>query len=158
MAKKATRLLLWTTGIGLFILSATVLAAVLLADAEPPGFETDPEWLHVKLSGSLRESPGAENLLVDPVDMPPLTTEVASAIRHAAQDDDIAGLFLELYPLSLGWASTQEIRDAIGELSAAGKPCRVWADTLMNKEYYLASACSEVYAPPNALMLVNGLA
>lgn len=158
MAKKATRLLLWTTGIGLFILCATAAAAVLLADAEPPGFEQDPEWLHIKLSGSLRESPGAENLLVDPVDMPPLTTEVASAIRHAAQDDDVKGIFLELYPVSLGWASTQEIRDAISELTAAGKPCRVWADTLMNKEYYLASACSEIYVAPNALMLVNGLA
>ena len=158
MAKKATRLLLWTTGIGLFILCATVVAAVLLADAEPPGFEDDPEWLHIKLSGSLRESPGAENLLVDPVDMPPLTTEVAAAIRHAAQDDEVAGVFLELYPISLGWASTQEIRDALGELAEAGKPCRVWADTLMNKEYYLASACSEIHVAPNALMLVNGLA
>lgn len=157
MARKATRLLLWTTVIGLFILVATVAAAVLLADAEPPGFEQEPEWLHVKLSGSLRESPGAENLLVDPVDMPPLTTEVAAAIRHAATDEDVKGLFLELYPVSLGWSSTQEIRDAIGVLQAAGKPCRVWADTLTNKEYYLASACGEIFVAPNALMLVNGL-
>ena len=53
LAKKATRLLLWTTAIGLFILIATVAAAFLLADAEPPDFEQEPEWLHVKLSGSL---------------------------------------------------------------------------------------------------------
>ncbi len=157
MAKKSTRLLLWTTAFGLVILVATVAAVVLLADAGPPGFEQDPKWLRVKVSGGFDEAPGTENLLVDPVDMPPLTTEVAAAIRHAATDDEVAGLLLEIYPTAMGWASTQELRDALAVFAASGKPCRAWADALMNKEYYLASACGEVQAAPNGLVLVNGL-
>jgi protease IV len=157
VAKKATRLLLWTTAIGLLILAATTVAVFMLTDAGPPSFDEEPEWLHVKMSGQMAESPGADGLLVDPLDMPPLTTELSAAIRHAATDDEISGLFIEIYPLAMGWAATQEIRDAIDVFVESGKPCRAWADALMNKEYYLASACTRLEAAPTGIILVNGL-
>ncbi len=156
--KKGSKLLIWIAAIGVFIVVASTIGVALLLDAGGPGLEGEPEFLHVRVNSSLTDAPGAESMLVDPADLPPLTTELTALLRDAATDDDIKGLFLDIEGVGVGWAQTQELRDAIGAFQAAGKPCIAWADTYSNKEYYLATACGTVYAPPTGLTLINGLA
>ena len=158
MAKKGSRLLLWISAIGLLILLAVVVGVALLLDADPPGLDDEPQWLHAKINGSISDAPGTEAMLVDPADLPPLTTELTAVLRDAADDDDIAGLFLEVQGVGVGWAQAQELRDALLAFQETGKPCVAWSDGLSNKEYYLASACKELHAPPTAITLVHGLA
>ena len=157
MATQGSRLLLWITALGLVIVAAVAVAVVLLLDAKPPGLSTEPQWLHAKVSGSLSDAPTSGSMLADPSDMPPLTTELTAAIRHAATDEAVEGLLLEVRPADVGWAQLQEIRSALQDFQDAGKPCMAWADAFSNKEYYLATACGEVHAPPTAITLVNGL-
>ncbi|MDG1482990.1 MAG: signal peptide peptidase SppA [Myxococcota bacterium] len=158
MAKtKSTRLLLWLAGIGALIMVAATVAVVLLLQDGTPGFDED-QWLHVRFSPMLTDAPGNEGMLVDPADLPPLTSELSAALEHAATDDSVTGLLIDLAPIGIGWAGTQELRDAILAFKDSGKPCIVWSDQFTNMEYYLATACDDIRLPPAGITLVNGLA
>ena len=157
MAKKQTRLLLIVATLGALIMVASVVALVLLMQSDLPSLDGKPRWLKARIAGRMVEAPGNEALLVDPLDLPPLTTELTAALRSAAEDDDIKGVYLELGPVAGGWASVQEIRDALLVVRDAGKPCVVWADVLTTKEYVLASPCT-IHMAPAGLIFVEGLA
>ena len=157
MAKtKSTRLLLWLAGIGVLIMVAVTVAVVLLLQDGAPGFD-DEQWLHLRFSPMMADAPGNEGLLMDPADMPPLTSELSAAILHAATDESTPGLLIEMTPIAVGWAGTQELRDALVAFQDSGKPCIVWGDQFTNREYYLASACDDIRLAPAGITLVNGL-
>ncbi len=142
----------------LAVVAAGIGVGVLLGrsgDADEPSAKRG--YLEVALGGQLADAPGDVGFVMDPADFPPLVTEVSARIRQAAGDEDITGLYLEVGGSSLGWAATQEIRDAIAAFSASGKPCHVWAQELDNKGYALASACANIHLAPAGLVLVNGL-
>lgn len=156
--KPGNALVYWLLGFGFLIFMSVVVGVALLIDVEPPSLTSESGWLHVKASSSIVDTPGTSNSLSDPSDLPPLTTELARAIRDAATDEDVEGLFLEVRPSGMGWAQLQELRRAVLAFQEGGKPCRAFADGFSNKEYYLASACGEVHAPPTAITMVTGLA
>jgi protease-4 len=120
------------------------------------GGMTEAGYLEVKIDGSLADAPGDVGFAVDPSDFPPLVTEVAAGIRRAAADDQVKGLYLEIEGVGNGWASVQELYDAVAVFTASGKPCHAYGETFDNKAYYLASACKEVYIAPAGLLLLNG--
>lgn len=157
MAKKNTRLLLWLGALGILIAASVGIAAVLLLQDGPPSFSDEPQWLHTKISGSLTDAPTTGGLFDDPSDLPPLTSELSRAIREAADDPNISGLFLDIEGVGVGWAQAQELRDAISAFTAADKPCVAWSEQLSNKEYYLASACGDIRLMPAGITLVNGI-
>ena len=95
-------------------------------------------------------------LFRSPNDMPPLSTEVAAAIRKAAKDDRITGLYLDIEGAPGGWASLQELREAIASFPPE-KPCYAYSEGFENKTYYLATACKNVYLPPGGYSMVTGL-
>ena len=107
----------------------------------------DPKWLHVEVDGAVSESPGSDGLLVDPKRLPPLSSELATAIRDAATDEQVKGIWLDIQGGGLGWAQIQSLRDALVAFQAGGKPCVAWAPALSNNEYYLASAAPEAGSP-----------
>jgi protease IV len=158
MAGKGTRLLLWITALGLLILVAGGVAAYLLMGDGAPRMAENERWLHLRTSSGTSDAPGNEGFLMDPNLMPALTTEVTRALRDAAVDPTVKGLFLEIQPVGQGWGQVEELRDAVTAFRDAGKPCVALADAYTNKEYYLASACGEIYLSPGGITLVNGLA
>ncbi|MFN7143300.1 MAG: signal peptide peptidase SppA, partial [Myxococcota bacterium] len=154
---RGARLLIGISVMGLVTLGAAAAGLVFFArDGLPGGGVTADSFLEVSLEGALSDAPGDVGFVVDPKDFPPLVTEVAANIRRAAKDDRIQGLYLEVGSIGAGWAATQEIRDAVADFSASGKPCHAYGETFDNKAYYLASACENVYIAPAGLMLLNG--
>ncbi len=158
MAKKGSQLLLWIIVISLLITVATGISVSLILGAGTPIMSESSAWLHLRITPTIEESPGSEGLMVDALDMPPLSTEVSAAILHAADDPEIEGLFVEIGSLGVGWAQADEMRAAMLAFSEVGKPCVAWAHTLTNREYFLATGCEEIHLAPAGLTLVNGLA
>lgn len=157
-AHRGTRLLLWITAIGLVVMVAGTVAAVLLTQGGGgPLADNEGRWLYVDVA-SLSDSPGTPGLFDDPSDLPPLTTELTALLRDAAVDPEVPGLVVAVGAGGIGWAQTQEVRDALLEFREAGKPCIAWAEDYGNREYYLATACSEIHVAPTGLVLPNGLA
>lgn len=152
------RLLLWLAVFGLLALVGLgVGTALLVGSGGGSPLSAHEGWLQWKVAPGLSDAPTAGSPFDDPLDLPPLTTEVAAAIRAAGEDPDITGLFLQVIGVDLGWSQTQELRDAVVDFRASGKPCVAWSSALTNKEYYLASACGDIRLAPAGLTLVNGL-
>ncbi len=58
----------------------------------------------------------------------------------------------------MGWARLQEIRRHLEHFNASGKFSIAYMKQGGEKEFYLATACSKVYAPPTASLTLKGFA
>jgi protease-4 len=87
----------------------------------------------------------------------PTLYQVVSALRAAAHDDRIESLVLHIEDLDWGWAKIAEVREAIKDFRASGKPVYANLSGGGEKEYLLAAAANQVSAPPLAVLWLNGL-
>lgn len=85
-----------------------------------------------------------------------------TSIRKATADDRIAGMFItgNLFPgdFGSGFAALREVRDAIEEFKAAGKPVLAYGTYPGTREMYLMSAANEIVLNPLGLVWLPGLA
>jgi protease-4 len=155
--KKSTRLLIWTSILGFLLAIAFAIAVLLLVSFDGGLPSSGPRTLVLELEGELPDGPIQGAFIFDEADFPPLLTELSQVIRHAAEDEDIDGIYMELRPMGIGLAGVQELADALHTFRESGKPCTVQSDMLGNKEYLLASACGAIHLAPAGVALVNGL-
>jgi protease-4 len=84
---------------------------------------------------------------------------VVESLDRGATDPKIKAVLLRVSSLSdSGWGKVQELRDAIARFRKSGKPAYAHLEVCGNREYYLATACSKIYAVPTAILDVSGLA
>ena len=87
---------------------------------------------------------------------------VTRALRAAAKDERIAGLLLKgsLTPSGYGsgYAALKDVRTALEEFRAAGKPVKAYLTFAQTKDYYLASVANEIILDPYGMILLPGLA
>jgi protease IV len=87
---------------------------------------------------------------------------VLEALRAARKDDRIRGLLLigNLKPQDYGsgYAALGEVRQALREFRATGKPVIAYAENMDTRDYYLMSAASEVVLHPFGMVWMPGLA
>ena len=107
--------------------------------------------LTIKLSGQIAEIPQGRFSPV--VSLPELTL----ALRKAAVDPRIKGICVKIDPLSCGWSKLQEIRRHVEHFKASGKYSIAYLERASEKEMYLASSFSEIYAPPSASVSLRGI-
>jgi protease-4 len=78
--------------------------------------------------------------------------------RKAKTDKRISAVMLDIDMSEAGWAKSEEIRDAITDFRASGKPVYAYMETGLNKDYYIASACDKIFVPPPGELFTIGLA
>lgn len=83
--------------------------------------------------------------------------KICENFRKAAYDPRVSGIYLQIEPLSCGWGKVDEIRRHILDFKKSGKFVVCYVPVCGEKEYYLASACGEVYMPPSAYVGLYGL-
>ncbi len=149
--------LLALTGVGALVFVGSIGAVAWTLMGEQTAEVEDGSWLHVPLAGALSDSPQPGGLFDEPGDLPPVPVEIAAAIRKAASDDRIDGVYLDMKGASGGYATFTELRSALVDLRAAGKPCVAYGECWYSAGYYLASACDTVLAAPAGATFVNGL-
>jgi len=88
----------------------------------------------------------------------PTVWEVVRGLHHAAEDPRIEALVLHLGAVDWGWAKVAEVRRAVAEFRAAGKPVYASLSGGGEREYLLASSAGTISTPPLATLMVNGLA
>jgi protease-4 len=80
------------------------------------------------------------------------------SLDRAATDPKVRAVVVRVSVLpDSGWGKVQELRDAITRFRKSGKPAYAHLEIGGNKEYYLATACTKIYAVPSALLDVTGL-
>jgi len=130
----------------------------LRLERQPPwAYVPDGSVLSIDLGGSLPEvapapspfSVGAASVLSLPV--------FTESLRKAAVDPRITGVFLRVSTLTCGWAKLAELRRSIESFCKSGKYSVAYLELAQEREFYLASACEEVYAPDSAYVSLRGL-
>ncbi len=150
---------------GCFLLFIGFLAAIAAMGGDEqatPAFERG-SYLVFDLSTNIADAP-------DPVDLSALGARSGTlqlrtatrALRAAAQDERIAGVFItgELTPAAFGsgYAALKEVRAALNEVKAAGKPISAYLTYATTKSYYLASAATDLAMDPYGVLIMPGLA
>lgn len=88
--------------------------------------------------------------------------QITNALRVAAKDDRIAGIFMSGHLTSAGYgsgfAALKEVRAALAEFKATKKPIVAYVDFATTRDMYLASAADEVVLDPFGMVFMPGLA
>ena len=81
------------------------------------------------------------------------------AMDTAATDSHVTGLVVRIGPLETGWAKLEEMRNHLLSFRKSGKPsvCYLGYDGIQNPEYYLASACQQIWLVPTAPVSIRGM-
>ena len=118
--------------------------------------------LHLKLEGPISER-GMDNPFED-YDLGPFMPEGAmgvrglvKAIEAAKTDEKIKGIYLDIKDLQAGFASVQEIRNALVDFKKSGKFIYSYSELYSQKAYYLATAATKLYMNPQGGMEFKGL-
>lgn len=83
--------------------------------------------------------------------------QLKQAIEHAAGDDKIEGIYVEVGEPLTGFSTLEEIRHALLEFRESGKWVVAYNETMSEAAYYLSSAADEVYLNPYGEIEFNGL-
>lgn len=147
----------------------TVLVTGYSGKREVPASVETGSWLILDLADPVQDAPLQSQGLEDFAEAlresgrrALQTRQVIRALQAAAADDDIAGLLLAgqdpAFARSTGFATLQEIRDAVVAFRVAGKPVKAFLSVADARDYYLASAAGEITLDPFGAILLPGLA
>lgn len=87
--------------------------------------------------------------------------EVITTLGKAAKDPNIKGLVALVEPSDIGFADVQDLRTAIANFRASGKPTVAFSPDLgvqASREYYLASAFGDIWLQPSGTVGLTGFA
>jgi len=88
----------------------------------------------------------------------PGMNEILHNIDKASKDSKIKGILVENGLLPSGWATTEEIRDALTKFREKGKFVISYSDYILTQEcYYLATAADKIYINPGSMVEFKGL-
>jgi len=85
-----------------------------------------------------------------------------TALREAAQDKRISGLYLHgnlvTSGFSSGYGPLKELREAIQDFQKSGKPVIAYIGDAANRDYYLMSVADQILLNPYGVLAFRGLA
>ena len=83
--------------------------------------------------------------------------QILSCIEKAKTDERIKGIFLELSEVYSGYATVEEIRNALINFKTSGKFIYTYADMISQKAYYLATVSDSLILNPMGMFDFRGL-
>lgn len=83
--------------------------------------------------------------------------DILAGIEKATTDKNIKGIYLNISSLSTGYASIEEIRNALVEFKKSGKFIIAYSEVYTQGAYYLASVADKLYLNPEGMIDFRGL-
>jgi len=135
----------------------TLLAVLGVASTSLPIRAADAtvSLAHIKLSGSLDESPPSADPLFGGAGEN--FKSKLDRIKKARKDPAIGGLYLQIDGLGIGWAKVDELSRVIADFRKSGKKVFAYLDGGSAKDYLVALACDEVCLPESGWLMLTGL-
>jgi protease-4 len=88
----------------------------------------------------------------------PGLNEILKNIEKASTDTKIKGILIENGLFPSGWATTEEIRNALIKFKTTGKFIISYSDYVLTQEcYYLSSVADKIYINPSSMVDFKGL-
>jgi protease-4 len=151
-----------------FILSAVVILIILIAGVTAVISRSsnkvevkDNTILHVNLNLPITERSSSSPL--DNLDIGPFKgekmlglNEILRSIKSAKTDDHIKGIYLDVSYMMTGFATIEEIRDALLDFKKSGKFIIAYSEIYTQGAYYLASVADKIYLNPQGILELKG--
>jgi len=85
--------------------------------------------------------------------------QVLDAVDAAKTDSRVAGLVVKVNSPEARWGKLEEIREHLMDFRASGKPslCLLGGDLNANRDYYVATGCSQIWIVPSAPLDITGM-
>lgn len=118
--------------------------------------------LRLNLNGEIKER-GVKNPFGN-LDLGPLMpkagvglNDILANLKKAKADKDIKGIYLEISEPVAGFATLEEIRNALLDFKSSGKFIYAYSEVYSQKAYYLASTASKLFLNPQGALEIKGL-
>jgi protease IV len=145
----------------LVILLASLSAIVAAGDKQ---VAIDNNSILVLKAGALIPDRGSSNpfssfdIINMTITQSPGLNEILNNIEKASSDTKIKGILIENGLLPSGWATTEEIRNALEIFKSSGKFVISYSDyVLIQQAYYLSTVSDKIFLSPESLMDFKGL-
>ena len=138
------------------IASASGLILLMLLTGAPPSVPSNAT-LYLDLRAPYTEVE-ASDVFSQLVEQQPTLRETVHMIREARGDSRVAALVVTIQTPGSLWAQLQELRAALADFKAAGKPITAFLEFGGPGEYYVASVADRVVLMPGGQLDVAGLA
>ncbi|SUJ04589.1 Protease 4 [Sphingobacterium spiritivorum] len=147
----------------LFIVIAGIIGSLISSastDAAP--VVADNSVLYITLNHEIKER--SETNPLEGVDIPGFGTtktlgldDILERIQSAKSDSKIKGIYLNISGVNTGFATLQEIRDALIDFKTSKKFIVSYSEGYTQKAYYLASVADKIYLNPEGSLDFRGL-
>ncbi|ACB77151.1 signal peptide peptidase SppA [Opitutus terrae] len=152
-------LIVFTLGGGLLMLG---LIGAMAALGEKQVAVEKGSYLVFDLSSAITDAPPVIDFRALGSDHKPTLQlrTVTRTLRAAAKDDRIAGIFIfgDVPAGGPGYGALKEVRAALNQFKASGKPVKAYLTYATTKNYYLASVADELTIDPYGTIIMPGLA
>jgi protease-4 len=144
----------------LFVIIIAVLTAVVSTSKDKIEV-AENTILHVNLNYPIIERGTSTPL--DDLDIGPFKGDkqigldhILKSIKNAKTDANIKGIYLDVSYLSTGFATIEEIRNALLDFKKSGKFIVAYSEIYTQGAYYLASAATKIYLNPQGILELKG--
>jgi protease-4 len=147
---------LWLGGcsaLAVLFVVALVAAALALRSAAVPA----RSLLVLELTGAIEEQGSASALERLLQGRPDTILGLRALLRSAARDPRVSALLVRVSGLRVGMAKADELREQIRRFQESGKPAAAFLEISDTLDYYVASACKQVYVAPEGLLVLRGV-
>lgn len=145
-----------------FIIFFFAIVASIATFGSEKAIVKDNSILWLNLNGPIVEqltSNPLQDLLDGMSDTPPTEglNQILANIDKAARDSRIKGIMLDVGMLSTGYATVEEIRNALIKFKESGKFIYAYGSVYTQKAYYLASVATKIYLTPGGMIEFGGI-
>ena len=149
-------------GLMLGVFSIIIIFSILAASGDSKEVQLDkPYVLRLELNGEIQDR--VEEM---PFDLSEITgqdvnilglNDILANIKKAKTDENIKGIYVEMGILSAGFATREEIRNALLDFKESGKFITTYSEIYTQGSYYLASVADYICMYPEGGMELRGL-
>ena len=149
-------------GLMLGVFSIIIIFSIVAASSGSKEVQLDePHVLRLELNGAIQDR--VEEM---PFDLSEITgqdvnilglNDILTNIKKAKTDENIKGIYIEMGMLSAGFATREEIRNALLDFKESGKFITTYSEIYTQGSYYLASVADYICMYPEGGMELKGL-
>ena len=149
-------------GLVLGVFSIIIIFSILAASGDSKEVQLDePHVLRLELNGEIQDR--VEQM---PFDLSEITgqdvnilglNDILANIKKAKTDENIMGIYIEIGMISAGFATREEIRNALLDFKESGKFITTYSEIYTQGSYYLASVADYICMYPEGGMELRGL-
>ena len=149
-------------GLMLGVFSIIIIFSIVAKSGDSKEVQLDePHVLRLELNGEIQDR--VEEM---PFDLSEITgqdvnilglNDILANIKKAKTDENIKGIYIEIGMISTGFATREEIRNALLDFKESGKFITTYSEIYTQGSYYLASVADYICMYPEGGMELRGL-